>query len=313
MQASRCGTARTYPTFTAASVFKILIGGNMSMRNFVIIAIAAALLFFTGCNPGNNEETDPVDPGYTGITFEPISDPADLKITEVFDNVPFDLRLGNEWGFSALVEYGDRTLLFDTGSNGTLLLENMQILGIDPQTIEVIVLSHIHDDHVNGLQSLLDLGITPVVYVPESFPTSFKDNVRNYTQLVEVDAAVEIFHGVYSSGQLTTGTPYEQGLIVSSREGLVFITGCAHPNIDLMVERVGELIQEDIFLVMGGFHLMDSGDSRVRDVIAGMRENGVLRMMPVHCTGDTAVGIFRTQLGGDFYEGGAGRIIEITD
>ena len=43
-----------------------------------------------------------------------------LKITIVYDNNAFDSRLKTAWGFSALVEYHEQTLLFDTGEDGQL-------------------------------------------------------------------------------------------------------------------------------------------------------------------------------------------------
>ncbi len=266
----------------------------------------------TGCNPGAGDPAPVEDTGYNGITFAPITDPGDLKITEVFDNIGFAPRLTTGWGFSALVEYGDKTILFDTGAQGTVLLENMALLDISPQAIDVVVLSHEHTDHTGGLQALLDLGIRPLVYLPYGFPQSFKDNLSGLTQMVEVTEAVEIFHGVYSTGQMA-GIPPEQGLIVSSKSGLVLITGCAHPGIDDMVRRTADVIDGELFLVMGGFHQLDSTDAFVDGLLSTFSELDVQRVMPVHCTGDAAANRFRTQYGTDFYQGGAGRIIEITD
>ena len=101
-------------------------------------------------------------------TDEPAGPP--VIVTVVYDNVPYDARLNTAWGFSALVEYGDRRILFDTGGDSSKLRGNLAVLQIDPATIQKIVLSHIHDDHVGGLDGLLATGITPTVYVPPSFP-----------------------------------------------------------------------------------------------------------------------------------------------
>ncbi len=79
-----------------------------------------------------------------------------------------------EPGFSALVRLRkgerERTLLFDTGVSPGGMVENMRRLGISPQDIEVIVLSHGHWDHVTGVEGLVrTLGLTrlPVMIHPE--------------------------------------------------------------------------------------------------------------------------------------------------
>jgi len=79
-----------------------------------------------------------------------------------------------EPGFSALVRLRqgerERTLLFDTGVSPFGMVENMRRLGISPQDIEVIVLSHGHWDHVTGMEGLVrTLGRTqlPVMIHPE--------------------------------------------------------------------------------------------------------------------------------------------------
>ena len=77
-----------------------------------------------------------------------------LSITIVYDNNSFDPRLKTAWGFSALVEYHEQILLFDTGGGGQILLENLQALEIDPTHIQSIVLSHAHGDHTGGLSAL---------------------------------------------------------------------------------------------------------------------------------------------------------------
>jgi predicted metal-dependent RNase len=105
-----------------------------------------------------------------------------ITITIVYDNYQEDQRLSTGWGFSALIESQDYTLLFDTGANGLILLQNMRILGIDPLKIDSVVLSHAHDDHTGGLLTLLNTGVKPTVYLLPSFPASIKHQIEQYTQ-----------------------------------------------------------------------------------------------------------------------------------
>ena len=255
------------------------------------------------------------EPLYLGLPTPAVSEAASskeiggLRITIVYDNIAYDTRLRAEWGFAALIEYGDHTLLFDTGGDSPTLLGNMDKLGLDLQPIEAVALSHIHDDHVGGLQGLLDTGISPTVYVPAAFPASFKDSVRARTDLVEVTDPLEIFPGVHSTGQLS-GRVIEQGLIVETSEGLVVITGCAHPGVVQMVRRAKEIMEDEVALVIGGFHLGEYSQSQIRRIIAYFRELGVKQVSPTHCTGERAIAMFADEYGDDYIEGGVGRVIE---
>ena len=80
-----------------------------------------------------------------------------MKITIVYDNEACKEGLKADWGFSCLVEAHGKRMLFDTGANGRILLENMEKLHIDPATIEEVFISHIHRDHTGGLAELLKL------------------------------------------------------------------------------------------------------------------------------------------------------------
>ena len=49
-------------------------------------------------------------------------DRSGLRISIVFNNIPYASGLQTAWGFAAVVEGLGKTLLFDTGGNGALLL-----------------------------------------------------------------------------------------------------------------------------------------------------------------------------------------------
>jgi 7,8-dihydropterin-6-yl-methyl-4-(beta-D-ribofuranosyl)aminobenzene 5'-phosphate synthase len=94
----------------------------------------------------------------------------DLSITVSYDNNPYKERLTAAWGFSCVIRGTEKTILFDTGGDGSILLANMEELGINPKEIDLVVLSHIHGDHVGGLSSFLEKNPEVVVYLPKSFP-----------------------------------------------------------------------------------------------------------------------------------------------
>jgi 7,8-dihydropterin-6-yl-methyl-4-(beta-D-ribofuranosyl)aminobenzene 5'-phosphate synthase len=76
-----------------------------------------------------------------------------VKVT-VLSTMLTDLKGVGEWGFSALVEVGDRRILFDTGERPETVLKNAEELGIDLSIVTDVVLSHHHWDHVGGLLTL---------------------------------------------------------------------------------------------------------------------------------------------------------------
>ena len=245
----------------------------------------------------------------------PASDPAEVvTLTIVYDNVApgdsvSDLALRTGWGFACVIETGEATVLFDTGGNGEILLDNMAKLGFDPQVIDVVVLSHDHFDHTGGLMGLLETGARPTVYAPASFSVSFKDDVRAITDLVEVTDPLEILPGVHTTGEMskTRSSIIEQALMVETEQGLVVVTGCAHPGVAEMVRRSKEAVDGDVALVMGGFHLGDASERQLDDIIADFRELGVQQVAPSHCTGDQARSMFAEAFGDDCTLAGVGQ------
>ena len=89
-------------------------------------------------------------------------------------NVGFGNLLG-EAGFAALVEiyYNDKSsklLLFDTGSSTPALMHNVKQLELNLSLVDMVVLSHGHWDHMNGLREVLDeiRKNTPILFHPNA-------------------------------------------------------------------------------------------------------------------------------------------------
>jgi len=84
--------------------------------------------------------------------------------------------LETAWGFSCLVDGLEKTILFDTGGNSSMLLSNMRKLGVDPQKVEIIVISHLHSDHVGGLRGFLEKDHNLNVFLSHVCSTEPQDN-----------------------------------------------------------------------------------------------------------------------------------------
>jgi len=234
----------------------------------------------------------------------------DITLTILYDNNPHDERLRTAWGFACLVQRGDLTLLFDTGGDAPTLLSNMATLGLDPADIDLVALSHVHGDHVGGLDGLLALNKELSVYLPSSFPDEFRERVKARARVVDVRAPMEIAEGIYTTGEMGDSIR-EQALALRTAQGLVVLTGCAHPGIDRIVERAKEITGSEIYLVMGGFHLSGTSSQRIGEIIAAFRQWGVKQVAPCHCSGDLARRLFREAYGEACVLAGVGQVLKI--
>ena len=235
-----------------------------------------------------------------------------LTMTIVYDNNPNDPRLSSAWGFSALVEYRDRILLFDTGGDGQMLMENMRNLGVDPTQIDSVVLSHAHADHTGGLTALLDTGAKPAVYLLASFPDSFKHQIDQFAQVSEVSPGQSLGEGLWTTGEMGETIP-EQALVIQTQQGLVVITGCAHPGIVAIVEKAKAMFAKPVHLVMGGFHLGSKNKAEIDAILQDFRRLEVQTVAPCHCTGERAIKMIAAEYGKDFIQVGVGSVIRLEE
>jgi len=210
-----------------------------------------------------------------------------------------------------LIEGTEKVILFDTGGEGDILINNMKGMNIDPMAVDMVFLSHIHADHTGGLKGFLKQNPHVLVCLLESFPASFKQEIRDSgAEVKAIGRFTRLLNGVHSSGEMGDLIK-EQALILETSNGLVIITGCAHPGIVSVVRRAAELFKQKIHLVMGGFHLGGMSAVQIGEIIRMLQDIGVKKVAPSHCTGEKAMALFREAWGDNFLEGGAGAIIEL--
>jgi 7,8-dihydropterin-6-yl-methyl-4-(beta-D-ribofuranosyl)aminobenzene 5'-phosphate synthase len=262
-----------------------------------IMPILAALVILAATGPARGKEK--------------MLSASEISIVVVFDNYPYREDLKTSWGFACVVRGAEKTVLFDTGGDGAILIDNMQKLTIDPRSIDAVVLSHNHSDHTGGLSSFLTANPGVEVFMPKSFPESFKAEVKAAgAKAVEVSSEREICDGVWSTGEAGKSI-IEESLVLRTDRGLILITGCAHPGIVLILEKAKGLFKgDDVLLAMGGFHLRSESAAGLNKIIKRFKELGVRRAGPSHCSGDLTRKLFKMEYGKDFVQVGAGCMVQ---
>ena len=236
----------------------------------------------------------------------------DVTITTLFDNYLARDDLKALWGFSCYVEISGRVLLFDTGSNGRVLLQNARTLQKDLGKTDTLFLSHHHWDHIGGVDSLIELKPDIDLVVPSSLSKNLIRDLRSMTKSVlTVDGeGRRIGDDLYSTG-LMGDEVKEQSLIIDTDAGLIVITGCAHSGIVNIVKKAKALLGREVLLLLGGFHLVYNDTTEIDGVIGELKKEGVAYVSPTHCSGDLAIERFRDAFGERFIAGGAGSTIEL--
>ena len=212
-----------------------------------------------------------------------------MKVTIIYDNKTWEEGLKADWGFSCLVEAYDKKILFDTGTNGSILLHNMQRLNIDPTIIEEVFISHAHGDHTGGLPDLLRINNAVKVYIPVSCPEP-----PGASEVVRVKEPFKIHENIFSSGELNS---IEQSLVVKTQKGLAVIVGCSHPGVKNILKAASQFGKP--YAIIGGLHGF-SDFNLVKDLEF---------ICPTHCTQ------FKSKIEllypKKYVGGGVGKVIEI--
>jgi 7,8-dihydropterin-6-yl-methyl-4-(beta-D-ribofuranosyl)aminobenzene 5'-phosphate synthase len=237
-----------------------------------------------------------------------------MKIQILYDKESIIENLRTGWGVSFLI--GDR-ILFDTGENGRWLLGNIRNLKVDIEKIEAVVISHDHWDHTGGLWELLKNKEGLKVYACPDFSAGFKRKVKKLKgKLIEAEGITKIIKDIFVTGEIAGEFKRryiaEQALIIKTKKGFTIVTGCSHPGIIKIVKQVkNNFPDKKIYLVFGGFHLMDKSREEIRPTVEKLREMGIEKAGPTHCSGHDAEVIFKEVYKDNFISIKTGLIFEV--
>ena len=273
----------------------------------------------------------------------------DNSIMELIPNGRFLTRLSKpnnsficEHGFSALIESGGKKILVDAGATGIAVSHNLRLLGITPEEIDMIVLSHGHNDHTGGLSQFS----AKIIAHPDSYfkrhlvtPAGMKFDLS--CPYPEMTAGRTEFHsepfqlapGIWTTGEVKRRHPWETlnvfeinrdgkfepdevmddvGIVVNSEKGLVIIGGCSHAGIINIIEQAIEISGiEEVYCVIGGFHLIGPGEAKISRTIDEFKRLKVRKIIPIHCTGFEGIKQISDVMPDEFEYGTTGCRMEI--
>ena len=272
--------------------------------------------------------------------------PVDAKITVLYDAFGEIPGMQKDWGYSALIEYAGKRILFDTGNNADILERNAKANNVDLSKLDFVVMSHRHGDHMGGMTYLLRVNPKVKIYAPKegfgvyggSLPSSFyrKDpslppEQRYYNgsppdvmrfgsawpdaNFELVDKNTEIAHDIHLialvSDKPGTLELVELSLAINTPEGMAIVVGCSHPGIDKIVAAAAA-INPRIHVIAGGFHLVVTSDADIEKIVTTLRNNyKVEYVAPGHCTGEPAFTALKTAFGDRYRYAGLGTTLEL--
>jgi 7,8-dihydropterin-6-yl-methyl-4-(beta-D-ribofuranosyl)aminobenzene 5'-phosphate synthase len=272
--------------------------------------------------------------------------PSTNRVTILYDAFGGRRGLTRDWGFAALVEYGGKRILFDTGNNADIFARNVRTLGIDLRRLDFVVVSHRHGDHTAGLNYLLRMNPHVKIYAPRegfgvfgsALPGTFyrrdstlPDSMRYFdaaspaelkfgtpwpeANFSWVDSLTEVAPGVaiISTISKTPGTLElrELSLVIRTPKGLVLLVGCSHPGIETILEAT-RAWGDHVHLIFGGLHLVTSADTAVTRITAALRDGWQIdQIAPGHCTGEPAFAALKRLFGARYVYAGLGTVTNV--
>jgi 7,8-dihydropterin-6-yl-methyl-4-(beta-D-ribofuranosyl)aminobenzene 5'-phosphate synthase len=268
------------------------------------------------------------------------------RITNLYDafGAP-STELVKDWGFAALVEYGGKRILFDTGNHADIFEHNVKALGIDLTRLDAVVISHRHGDHTSGLNFLLEVNPRVPIYVPQEgaffkgpLPGDFlqhQPGLPTELQYFEgkkpkrwstgspweeadfriVTGTTELLPGYHllsvQSQRPGTRDMNELSLAIRTPRGLAVVVGCSHPGVEKILEQAAK-IDSRLFTVAGGFHLVRTDEPEVRRVAAILHDElKIERVAPAHCTSELGFDVFRKLFKHRFDQAGLGAVLAL--
>ncbi|MGW9686474.1 MBL fold metallo-hydrolase [Flagellimonas sp. 2504JD1-5] len=163
-----------------------------------IVNLGLVILALTSCNTTPKEEPQNVQ---KQTEFKPLER---NTITNLYDAFGEDNpELQKDFGFSCIINYNGKTILFDAGSNADIFKKNTEALGIDLKQIDIAIASHPHFDHINGFDHLLQVNPDVKIYFPFDLfwgaNSTFNLSGQDSTAVHSLEKKMQYFGGDFKS------------------------------------------------------------------------------------------------------------------
>jgi len=269
------------------------------------------------------------------------------RVTILYDSFGKSPSMTMDWGFAALVEYGGKRILFDTGNNAEIFEHNVKAAGVDLRNLDFVVMSHRHGDHMGGLAYLLKVNPTVKIYAPKERSGVYGDDQPSSTwyrkdpslpaeqryysgappEIIHmgeawpganfqlIDKNIEIVPGMYLialvSDKPGTLELRELSLAIRTPDGLVLVVGCSHPGVERIVQEA-TAINPHINILFGGFHEIQAPDPEVERIATVLHNQYRLeRVAPGHCTGEPEFTALKKIFGDHYVYAGVGSVVDL--
>jgi len=271
---------------------------------------------------------------------------ANGRVTILYDAFGNSENLKKDWGFSVLIEYSGKKILFDTGNHSKIFAANIEAMRLDLKDLDFVVMSHRHGDHTSGLNYLLKVNPKVKIYAPaelfgvfgstlpkgfyktvdtlpnsmryfngaepEAFPSGSPWAEANF---VSIDNTTEIVPGIFIVPTISNvkGTLElrELSLAIKTPVGLVLIVGCSHPGVEEILTAASPL-NSHVHMLLGGLHLVKTPDSEIERLANALHDKWAIdRIAPGHCTGEPAFAKLKQVFGASYIYAGLGSHVDI--
>ena len=243
---------------------------------------------------------------------------SEMKLNVLEDNNTYiDMYYLGEPAVSYYIEDGEEKILFDAAYSDAFV-SNARKMNIDLNSVDMIILSHGHNDHSGGLSFLAKRkNDYKLITHPASFAYREDENGLYIGAPFDARTAEKLFDVTYADkplrvskhltylGEIETVFDFEpryaigniiedkekrpdyifddSALVYESDKGLFIITGCSHSGICNIIEQAKRVCSNDrIYGVIGGFHLFENNE-RLQKTISYLKDCDIELLYPCHC------------------------------
>ncbi len=234
--------------------------------------------------------------------------------------------LEQDWGYSALIEFEGKRILFDTGDNIEVFRRNVEALHVDLTRLDMVIVTHAHGDHTSGLRYVLAKNPKVKLYVPDDpffTGTVLPPGFLTADARPELPARMRYFGGgerpepkgwvAWTDTNMTAVSesmnigPHmrlvalvsekpafkglrEISLVLDTAAGPVVFVGCSHPGVErILAAATAADPNKPVVMLAGGLHLLQDSPEQVEGTLDVLADKYHVKTMSIgHCSGELA-------------------------